>query len=254
MQKIPRLPFYGRLLRGNRCPSNKNSIQQKDHLMFNAVRRRAARLVVITSAAAIATAPAVVAHAQPPIRATVIIQSIERPEDIATGAGVPLAGVTVQATDAAANIEDECVTDTNGRCTLDFASEGNYSICITDVPDIYERESGACVRQAIVAGTSHLIFLFLAPAEENGDGDGDNGNGGNGNNGDENGGSGNDGDGNDGNNGDVSDDEDEVTNSGDHDNINTGSGQNCSVTNTNDLSVLSPTIVDCVNAPGRSAG
>jgi hypothetical protein len=204
--------------------------------MFNAVRRRAARLAVVASAAALAAGPAVAAHAQPPITATVIVQSIDRPEDVAAGTGEPLAGVTVQATNAAGDIEDQCVTDANGRCTLEFTSEGTYSVCITDVPDIYDRESTGCVTSTIRAGTSNILLFFLAPAEENGNGDGNDGNG-NGN----------------GDNGDVN--EDEVTNSGDHDNINTGSGQNCSVTTTNNtlLSVLSPTIVNCVNAPARIA-
>ncbi|MEU1393087.1 MULTISPECIES: hypothetical protein [unclassified Nonomuraea] len=206
------------------------------------LKRGATRLAVVAAAAVtIATGPAVVAHAQGPIvTVSVIVHSIESLEDLQNS--MPLAGVAIQATSAAGNAEDECVTNTNGQCNLGLTSGSEHTVCITDVPEIYDREPGACNTAFIEAGRINIFTFFLAPRADNEDGDDDGDGNDNGN-----------GDGDDSGNGNGSGDD--VVNSGSNDNIVNGSGQNCSVTNFGAplLSILSPITNHCVNAPGRTA-
>ncbi|MEU1086707.1 Ig-like domain repeat protein [Streptomyces sp. NPDC005892] len=145
----------------------------------------------------------------------------------------------------------------NGVATLTTSelTEGTHTVTAHYAGD------GTCP-----ASTSEAVTVTITDSDDgdngNGGDDGDgndgndgNGNDGNGNGGDGNGGNGNEGNGN-GNNGNVNDDEDDVTNNGNHDNIVTGSGQNCSVTNTGTplISILSPSTVNCVNAPKGATG
>jgi hypothetical protein len=223
--------------------------------MFKAVRRWGARLVVVASAAAIAAGPAVVAHAQTPIAtASVIVHSLE---DLDTWDSEPLEGVTVQAIDAAGNLEDECVTNANGSCTVGFTSEGEHSVCIVDIPEIYELEPGGCVTLTVEAGRNVSLLFFLAEDEGEEEGEEEDG--------DDIDGDGN-GDGDDidvdGDGNDVDGDGDDVDVQGDADisggnNTNTGSGQICSANPVSSGSLLSlvigPVTNYCNNAPTQES-
>lgn len=139
----------------------------------------------------------------------------------------------------------------NGTATLTVSdlSEGTHTITA------HYGGGGRCP-----ASVSEPVTVTVEAADDGGDGNGNgNGNGdgdgnGNGDSGDGNGnGNGDSGNGNgnvEGNGGDVN------NNGGTNDNTVTGSGQNCSVTNsgTSLLTLASPTIVNCVNAPKNTSG
>ncbi|MGZ3113755.1 hypothetical protein [Streptomyces sp. H62] len=190
-----------------------------------AVRRRAAGSALVAMLAAVAAGgPARVAHAQEPISGFVAARSYDSLADLGTDNYDPFVGVTARITDVAGSVVDVCVTGDEGTCNVVLPGPGFYRACLYDLPAGFRRDGETCREGTFseTVGVAGFTFFWVGAADD--------GNGGNGN-------------------GDVNDDEDDVTVTGDHDNTVTGSGQSCSVSKTGLLSIPSPTLVNCVNAP-----